>query len=68
MTRRVPGVERMRDASNDLIHGRLRVENAKSELAKLTTRLILRGPYAHISLFRVPVETRGAGMRLMARS
>jgi transposase-like protein len=41
MTKRVPGSERTREALNDLIDGRLRVENAKSDLVKLATRLIV---------------------------
>ena len=41
MTKRVPGSERTREALNDLIDGRLRVDNAKSDLVKLATRLIM---------------------------
>ena len=41
MTKRVPGSERTREALNDLIEGRLRVDNAKSGLVKLATRLIM---------------------------
>ena len=41
MVKRVPGSERTREALNDLIDGRLRVDDAKSELVKLATRLII---------------------------
>jgi len=41
MTKRVPGSERTREALNDLMEGRLRVDNAKSDLVKLATRLIM---------------------------
>ena len=41
MTKRVPGSERTREALNDLIDGRLRVEDAKSTLVQLATRLII---------------------------
>jgi len=41
MTKRVPGSDRTREALNDLISGRLHVENAKSDLVKLATRLII---------------------------
>ncbi len=41
MTKRVPGSERTREALNDLMDGRLRVDNAKSDLVKLATRLII---------------------------
>lgn len=41
MTKRLPGSERTREALNDLIDGRLRVENAKSDLVKQATRLIV---------------------------
>ncbi|WP_419906913.1 IS256 family transposase [Hoeflea sp.] len=41
MTRRLPASECTREALNDLIHGRLRVDNARSELVKLATRLII---------------------------
>ncbi len=41
MTKRVPGSDRTREALNDLIDGRLRVDNAKSDLVKLATRLII---------------------------
>ena len=41
MAKRVPGSERTREALNDLIGGRLRVDNAKSDLVKLATRLII---------------------------
>ncbi len=41
MTKRLPGSERTREALNELIDGRLRVENAKSDLVKLATRLII---------------------------
>ncbi|MCP4209171.1 MAG: IS256 family transposase, partial [Shimia sp.] len=41
MTQRLPGSERTREALNDLMEGRLRVDNAKSELVRLATRLII---------------------------
>ena len=41
MTKRLPGSERTREALNDLIEGRLRADNAKSDLVKLATRLII---------------------------
>ncbi len=41
MTNRLSGSERTREALNELIDGRLRVENAKSDLVKLATRLII---------------------------
>jgi transposase-like protein len=41
MSKRVPGSERTREALNDLIDGRLRVDNAKSDLVKLATQLII---------------------------
>jgi len=41
MTRRIPGSERTREALRDLIEGRLSSENAKSELVRLATRLII---------------------------
>lgn len=41
MTKRLPGSERTREALNDLLDGRLRVENARSDLVKLATRLII---------------------------
>ena len=41
MTKRVPGSERTREALNELMEGRIRVENAKSDLVKLATRLII---------------------------
>ena len=41
MSKRVPGSERTREALNNLMDGRLRVEDAKSELVKLATRLII---------------------------
>ena len=41
MSKRLPGSERTREALNGLIEGRLRVENAKSELVRLATRLII---------------------------
>ena len=41
MTKRVPGSERTREALNELMEGRMRVENAKSDLVKLATRLII---------------------------
>ena len=41
MTKRLPGSERTREALNDLIGGRLRVDSAKSELVRLATRLII---------------------------
>ena len=41
MTKRLPGSERTREALNDLIEGRARVVDAKSELVRLATRLII---------------------------
>ena len=41
MTTRIPGSERTRETLNELINGRMRVDDAKSELVKLATRLIL---------------------------
>ena len=41
MTTRLPGSERTRETLNELINGRLRVDDAKSELVKLATRLIV---------------------------
>ncbi|MGB6428247.1 MAG: IS256 family transposase [Methyloceanibacter sp.] len=41
MTKRLPGSERTREALNELIDGRFRIENAKSDLVKLATRLII---------------------------
>ena len=41
MTKRIPGSERTREALNELMDGRLRVENARSDLLKLATRLII---------------------------
>ena len=41
MSERVPGSERTREALNDLMNGRLRVADAKSELVRLATRLII---------------------------
>ena len=41
MTKRLPGSERTREALNDLIDGRLRVDGAKSELVRLAARLII---------------------------
>jgi len=41
MTKRLPGSERTREALNGLIDGRLRVENARSDLVRLATRLII---------------------------
>jgi len=41
MTKRVPGSDRTHEALNDLIEGRLQMENAKTDLVKLTTRLII---------------------------
>ena len=41
MTKRLPGSERTREALNELMEGRLRVENARSDLVKLATRLII---------------------------
>ena len=41
MRKRVPGSERTRQALSDLLEGRLRVDDAKSELVKLATRLII---------------------------
>ena len=41
MSKRLPGSERTREALNDLMKGRLRVDNAKSELVRLATRLII---------------------------
>ena len=43
MTRRLPASERTREALNELIDGRLRVDNARSDLVKLATRLIIEG-------------------------
>ena len=40
MTTRIPGSERTRETLNELINGRMRVDDAKSELVKLATRLI----------------------------
>ena len=41
MSKRVPGSERTREALNELIDGRMRVDNAKSDLVKLATQLII---------------------------
>ena len=41
MTTRIPGSERTRETLNELINGRMRVDDAKSELVKLATRLIV---------------------------
>ena len=41
MTQRLPGSERTREALNELLEGCLRSENAKSDLVKLATRLII---------------------------
>jgi len=41
MRKRVPGSERTREALNDLMAGRLRIDDAKSELVKFATRLII---------------------------
>ncbi len=41
MTKRIPGSARTREALNELMDGRLRVENAKSDFLKLATRLII---------------------------
>ena len=41
MTKRLPGSERTREALNDLIEGRARVVDGKSELVRLATRLII---------------------------
>lgn len=41
MTKRLPGSERTREALSELMDGRLRIENAKSDFLKLATRLII---------------------------
>ena len=41
MTKRVPGSERTREVLNELLAGRLQMENAKSEFVKQATRLII---------------------------
>jgi hypothetical protein len=41
MRKRLPGSERTREALNELMGGRLRVDDAKSELVRLATRLIV---------------------------
>ena len=41
MVKRAPGSERAREALNDLIDGRLRVDDAESELVRLARRLII---------------------------
>lgn len=41
MARRLPGSERTREALRDLIEGHLSIGNAKSELVRLATRLII---------------------------
>ncbi|MCZ6863849.1 MAG: transposase [Alphaproteobacteria bacterium] len=41
MAKRLPGSARTREALNALFDGRLRVDNAKSDLVKLATRLII---------------------------